>query len=153
MDYQEVLTRSAEETEALGEAIGRLLPADAVVCFFGDLAAGKTMMIRGLARSVTGVADLAVTSPTFVYLNIYDGARPVYHFDVYRLDNPDEFLAMGFDEYFSHGGVCCVEWSERIEEIIPSDVLRVAITHDGEGCRRIILRGALPEKLGVDHGC
>ena len=81
-------------------------------------------------------------SPTFVYLNIYDGSREkrVYHFDLYRLKNAEEFLGMGFDDYFQAGGVCCVEWAERIEELLPPNCLRIKMTHRSEQERLIEIR-------------
>ncbi|SCA63520.1 tRNA threonylcarbamoyladenosine biosynthesis protein TsaE [Chlamydiales bacterium SCGC AG-110-P3] len=143
----EVVSTSSEETQRLARRIAEVLPDDTVVCFFGDLAAGKTTFITSLAQALTGDDALDVTSPTFVYLNIYEGERTVYHFDLYRLDSVEAFLGMGFDEYFSAGGVTCVEWSERIESILDDVTLRVIMQHNGDNRRRIRFEGPWPERV------
>lgn len=122
-----ILTHSADETRALGFHLGKLLPKDSVVCFFGDLGAGKTTLIKGLVEAAAGIPAEQVNSPTFTYLNIYPGPKPVYHFDLYRLAGAEDFLHMGFDEYFTAGGICCLEWSERIPQLLPKTALRVTI--------------------------
>lgn len=124
-----VITQSPDETEAVGYRLGELLPEGSVVCFFGDLGAGKTTFIKGLVRGVAQIDSEEVNSPTFVYLNIYEGTRTVYHFDLYRLNNSREFVAMGFDEYVGGSGVCCMEWSEKIEDVIPANCVRVEMKH------------------------
>lgn len=130
-------SQSSDETTALGLAFGKSLAPNTVVCFFGDLAAGKTTFIKGLAAGASGVSSHHVNSPTFVYLNIYEGEKTVFHFDLYRLHDIDEFLSMGFDEMFSAGGICCIEWSERIAPLIPSDAIKITLRHAGEGVREI----------------
>jgi tRNA threonylcarbamoyladenosine biosynthesis protein TsaE len=131
------ITHSAEETIALGEKIGRSLPSNTVVCFFGDLAAGKTTFIKGLVLGATLASEDLVNSPTFVYLNIYEGEKTVYHFDLYRLQDSDEFFAMGFQEFFCANGICCIEWAERIELALPPQILRIDLEHYGIDCRKI----------------
>lgn len=106
--------------------LGDLLPAPSVVALFGELGAGKTTFIKGLVCGATQIEPSAVQSPTFTYLHIYEGKKRVFHFDLYRLRDGDEFLSMGFDEYFEAEGICCIEWSERIEQYLP--LPRVAIT-------------------------
>lgn len=124
-------TKGEEETKALGYLLGQRLPLNSIVCFFGDLGAGKTTFIKGLASAVSGCNPEQVNSPTFVYLNIYQGdkASIVYHFDLYRLRDAEEFLSMGFDEYLFAQGICCIEWSERIAEILPPIFYKVSIAH------------------------
>lgn len=129
------ITESAAETKQLGTILGKQLAPNAVICLFGDLGAGKTTFIQGLAEGVLGVADTLVNSPTFTYLNIYKGNLTLYHFDLYRLRDADEFLSMGFDETFDAGGVCCVEWAEKIAQLVPEDAIRIEIAHLG-GDRR-----------------
>ena len=90
----EYTTNSAEETIALGKQLSKQLKDNSVVCFFGDLAAGKTTFIKGLASGVTDCELEEINSPTFVYLNIYEGRRKVFHFDLYRLNGPGDFLDM-----------------------------------------------------------
>lgn len=134
------VTHSPAETMRFGKDWGRTLPKNAIVCFFGDLAAGKTTLIKGIASGVSGCSEELVNSPTFVYLNIYNGQREVYHFDLYRLQNPEEFISMGFDEYFYTDGVVCIEWPERIAPFLPVPRLEVHLTHMGEGARKIEIK-------------
>jgi tRNA threonylcarbamoyladenosine biosynthesis protein TsaE len=131
------ITRSPEETEQLGRFFGESLTDGSIVCFFGELGAGKTTFIRGLVNGAAHVDGDCVTSPTFVYLNIYEGKTPVYHFDLYRLQSAREFVAMGFDEYLGASGICCLEWSERIEELLPANVIRVEMKHIDQTQREI----------------
>lgn len=147
---EEYLTSSAAETTALGQTFGQKLPPNTVVCFFGDLAAGKTTFIKGLAAGAAGCDPNHIQSPTFNYLNIYMGDRKsadhsctvpmsIYHFDLYRLRDTDEFLSMGFDELFDADGVCCIEWSERIAPLLPPQCIRIEMRHEGEDIRRIVI--------------
>ena len=98
-----------------------------VVAFFGEMGAGKTTLIREICAKM-GSEDV-VTSPTFALVNRYDGAegRPIFHFDFYRIERPEEAFDMGYEEYFDSEGLCLVEWSERIEELLPDDVMKVTI--------------------------
>jgi tRNA threonylcarbamoyladenosine biosynthesis protein TsaE len=108
-----------------------------VVCLRGDLGAGKTQLVKGIVEGATSVLAEQVSSPTFVYLNVYPGPRTVYHFDLYRLHDCDEFLSMGFEEYLSAGGICCIEWPERILELLPSGAMQVWLEVRGEAERAI----------------
>jgi tRNA threonylcarbamoyladenosine biosynthesis protein TsaE len=138
---------SDEQTLSLGYQIGRQLPVNSILCFFGDLGAGKTTFIKGLASGATGCSCDEVGSPTFVYLNIYPGTSvkhpTVYHFDLYRLKDTDEFLSMGFDEYFFAGGICCVEWSEKIADILPQNCIKVVMAHQGGNARTILITSSI----------
>lgn len=137
----ETLTGSPEETFALGQQLAQGLEPGTVLCFFGDLAAGKTTLIKGLASSATGCSPDAVSSPTFVYLNIYEGVQTVYHFDLYRLKSAEEFLEMGFDEMLFSEGITCIEWSERITSLLPHHVIPIKIAHRGGDSRHITVGG------------
>lgn len=144
----EYLSRSPQETMDLAESLGKELPANSLIAFFGDLAAGKTTFIKGLVAGVTQLPPSIVQSPTFTYLNIYnpqkgiEGSKTVYHFDLYRLRDSDEFLSMGFDEYFEADGICCIEWSERITPILPSSCIKIVMAHQGStDTRKIIITG------------
>lgn len=130
-------TFSDQETIILGQEMGKELPPNSVVCFYGDLGAGKTTFIKGLASAAAQCPSSIVNSPTFVYLNIYQGPKTVYHFDLYRLKDVDEFLSMGFDDYFFAGGICCIEWSERIEPILPANCVKITLIHQGEQTRGV----------------
>jgi tRNA threonylcarbamoyladenosine biosynthesis protein TsaE len=128
---------SAEETRELGKKFGVNLLPNSIVCFFGDLGAGKTTFIQGLTTGVLGFETDEVNSPTFTYLNIYHGKRTLYHFDLYRLRDADEFLSMGFDEILDAGGVSCLEWAEKIETLIPKEAFYIKMSHLGGDKRKI----------------
>ena len=113
----EYLSHSVEETEALGEALGRKLQPGAVVAYFGGLGMGKTAFTRGLARGL-GCTE-RVTSPTFTIVNEYPGRIPLCHFDMYRLESSDALFDIGWEDYLAGGGVCAVEWSELVEDALP----------------------------------
>lgn len=132
-----MFTSSVEETVALGQKIGSMLKPGDLLCLFGDLGAGKTTLIKGIVHALTGVDPGEVCSPTFSYLNIYEGRCPVYHFDLYRLQGVDDFLGMGFEEYFFGPGVCCIEWSERIAALLPPHAIQVTLTVVGEERREV----------------
>ncbi len=132
-------SRSSFDTFEIGCALGRELVEPAVVCLFGELAAGKTTFIKGIAYGAAQVDPEVVQSPTFAYLHVYKGKKIVYHFDLYRLRDIDDFLSMGFDEYFEAGGICCVEWSERIVDYLPVNGLCVHLTHVLEEQREITI--------------
>jgi tRNA threonylcarbamoyladenosine biosynthesis protein TsaE len=127
---------------AFGRRLGAELPVNSLLCLYGDLGAGKTHLIKGIAEGAAKISADEVSSPTFVYLNIYAGPKIVYHFDLYRLSSADEFLSMGFDEYFFAGGICCVEWPERIEGILPAHATLIHLFHVAEQERHIIVEPA-----------
>ena len=136
----EYLSHSPEETEQLGEQLGRTLRPGSVVAYRGDLGMGKTAFTRGLARGLG--CTCRVTSPTFTIVNEYSGALPLFHFDMYRLDSSDELFDIGWEDYLSRGGVCAVEWSERVEDALPDDTLWVSLARgDGENDRIITVTG------------
>lgn len=136
----EYLSHSPEETEQLGEQLGRTLHPGSVVAYRGDLGMGKTAFTRGLARGLG--CTCRVTSPTFTIVNEYSGALPLFHFDMYRLDSSDELFDIGWEDYLSRGGVCAVEWSERVEDALPDDTLWVSIARgNGENDRIITVTG------------
>ncbi len=131
---------SLEETYQLSVSFGKGLKEGDIVCFFGGLGAGKTTFVKGIIEGVGGYSPESVNSPTFSYLNIYTGDKTVYHFDLYRLRDADEFLSMGFDEYLFSEGICCVEWSEKIADLIPPDAIKVEITHVSENSRSVSIK-------------
>lgn len=126
---------SLEETAEIGRSIAKDLAPGAIVAFFGDLGAGKTTLIKSLAAELTGIDPHEVSSPTFTYLHIYKGTGLVYHFDLYRLENAADFLERGFDEFFDAGGICLIEWAERIDPILPEHAHRIEIKHQDENNR------------------
>ncbi len=124
-------TSSPGQTERFASLFaGLLIPGD-VITLDGDLGAGKTCFTRGLVRGM-GSDDL-VSSPTFTIVNEYEAGRlPVFHFDTYRLGDSEEFLMAGLDEYFYRGGVCVIEWSSIIDDLIPDNAVRIRITGSGD---------------------
>jgi len=131
-------TSSAAETIELGRTLAsRLEPGD-VVAFYGELGAGKTTMIKGIAAGL-GVADV-VKSPSFVIVTEYVGRLPVYHVDLYRLDEKSDFESIGLDSYLDGDGVCLIEWAERAEKVLPDTTTRVRMSVEGAG-RRIEIAG------------
>ena len=125
MEYH---SNSPKETENIAKAFAKSLKPGDVVTLDGDLGAGKTAFTQGLAKGL-GVADY-VSSPTFTIVNCYEGNIPLYHFDVYRIDDCDDMYEIGYDEYVGGDGVAVIEWSEKIEEILPTSRYRIVITKD-----------------------
>lgn len=140
-------SHSADETFRFGLQLGQRLAVPTVVCLFGELGAGKTTLIKGIVQGAAQIDSTAVQSPTFTYLHVYEGVKRVYHFDLYRLRDIDEFLSMGFDEYFDAEGICCIEWSERIASYLPSESLFVTLEHVREEERLITLKGHHKQEL------
>jgi len=133
----EVTTRSANATEAVGEVVGRRLRLGDLVVLVGDLGAGKTTLVKGIARGL-GISD-AVTSPTFTIVQEYDGSVPLAHVDVYRLERIQELHDFGFEELFDEGAVV-VEWGDAIARVLPADRLEVRLVlGDADDERRVTL--------------
>ncbi len=130
---------SVEETIAFGKTLAGELSCGTVLCFTGDLGTGKTTLIKGIVEGLTGVEASSVTSPTFTYLQIYGKKPSVYHFDLYRLESEEDFLALGFEEFLFGDGICCIEWSERIARLLPESVKRIHLEHINESERMISL--------------
>lgn len=135
----EWVTTSSEETIQVGGLIAERAAQGGLLCFFGELGSGKTTLIKGIVHKITGLEEGAISSPTFVLLNIYgeEGKKCVYHFDLYRLHSVQDFLYLGFDQYFAAEGFCCIEWSEKIKSILPENALSIHLSHLGENKRRI----------------
>ena len=133
----EHVTNSPAETEAVGETLAGRLEPGTVIAFTGDLGAGKTAFVRGLARGL-GITE-RVTSPTFTIVNEYEGGRlPLFHFDMYRLGSADELFDIGWEDYLARGGVCAVEWSENVTDALEDGCLRVDIRRGERDDQRII---------------
>lgn len=140
------LTRAEAETEALGLALARLMqPAGGVVALRGDLAAGKTCFVRGMAKAFENGSH--VHSPTFTLVNEYGQGQKLFHLDLYRLEGPRELIDLGYEEIFDGPQVTAVEWAERAGGLLPTRRVEVALAHAGGDTRSITVadRGALPE--------
>lgn len=136
----EFITHSAQQTENLGQAFGALLQPGDVVAFYGGLGAGKTAFTRGLAKGL-GI-DEAVTSPTYTVVNEYASGRiPLFHFDMYRLADEDDLFDIGWEDYLERGGVCAVEWSEKVSSALQGAICVTISRLADETCRRITIAG------------
>jgi tRNA threonylcarbamoyladenosine biosynthesis protein TsaE len=132
-------SRSADDTVRLAEIVGRRLDAGATVALVGDLGAGKTAFVKGLALGL-GIREV-VSSPTFTIVKEHDGPIPLFHVDFYRLEHAAELANIGFDDYFERGGIVVVEWADRFPEALPADRLEVRIEITGPESRRIHFGG------------
>ena len=142
MDY---VSHSEAETEAMGRRLAAVLAPGAVVAYRGDLGMGKTAFTRGLARGLG--YEGRVTSPTFTIVNEYEGGGlPLFHFDMYRLEDAGDLFDIGWEDYLDRGGVCTLEWSERVEEALPEDTAVVSFARCPEGgnWRLITMEGVGP---------
>ena len=138
----ELTTTSPEETEAAGARLGATLKSGDVVALTGELGAGKTVFVQGLARAL-GVATGA-TSPTFVLVNEYRGRLPVHHVDAYRTTSLAELMDLGIEEMMDGDGVTVIEWAERLEPLLPARAVRVRIAGVGDEPRTIVIEQSAP---------
>jgi tRNA threonylcarbamoyladenosine biosynthesis protein TsaE len=128
-------------TEALGRRLGRLLFPNAVVALIGPLGAGKTHLARAIAEGLGIANPAAVTSPTFTLIHEHPARLPIYHFDAYRLNGPNEFLDLGVSEYYEAGGVCLIEWADKVEAALPAERLTIRLVPVDENRRRAEVGG------------
>ncbi len=138
----EYRTSGETETEQLGAELAARLSPGAVLAFTGDLGAGKTAFVRGLAHGLGFLGR--VTSPTITIVNEYEGGRlPLFHFDLYRLEGEDDLFSIGWEDYLSRGGVCVVEWSEQAPGILPEDTIFVTLSRcpESDSWRLIAVEG------------
>lgn len=122
---RKITNKSPRETFELGEKIGKNVKAGSIICLVGEMGAGKTAITQGIVKGV-GIEDY-VTSPTYTIVNEYWGELPVYHFDVFRIEDIDELYEIGFEEYMEKQGVIIIEWATIIKEILPEDYLWISI--------------------------
>lgn len=135
------ISNSPDETQAFAADMAKRLKSGDVLCLYGDLGAGKTAFVQGLAKGL-GI-DEPITSPTFTIVNEYEGRLPLYHFDVYRIADSDEMYEVGFDEYVYGEGVSVIEWPQLIADILPERRFDIEIKKDlekGENYREITVR-------------
>lgn len=136
---QTFITKSEQETEALGARLAHALHGGSVVAMFGDLGSGKTALVRGMARGMG--LNARVTSPTFTIVNEYLGEVDLIHFDMYRLHSSDELFDIGWEDYLSRGAVCAVEWSENVEDAFFGDEVKVSFKKLSPNEREITIEG------------
>ena len=136
----EFISHSERDTEELGARLAAGLPGGTVVAMYGDLGAGKTAFVRGMARGMG--LDCRVSSPTFTIVNEYLGKRELIQFDMYRLSGADELFDIGWEDYLSRGAVCAVEWSENVQDAFFGDEIKVSIEKLSDNARKITIEGA-----------
>ncbi len=121
-------TESPKETQALGEKVGKTLKQGDVIALIGDLGTGKTCLTQGIARGVGIASDEVVNSPSYILINEYRGRIPIYHIDLYRLEDSAEIAELGLSEYIESDGICIIEWAERMAEALPDTAIKIRIT-------------------------
>ncbi len=134
---KQYLSRSERDTEEIGAAFAETLKPGTVVALYGELGAGKTAFVRGMAHGLG--LSCNVSSPTFTIVNEYCGERELIHFDMYRLSGSDELFEIGWEDYLARGSVCAVEWSENVEDAFYGDEIRVTIEKLSPEERRITI--------------
>lgn len=127
---------SEEQTKQLAVELAKSLKPGDIICLYGDLGAGKTTFVKGVARHFI-IEESKVVSPTYVLLNIYDGDPSVYHFDLYRLGDMNQINTLGYEEYFYGDGISFIEWPERLGESMPDEYLKINFEHCSDGARAI----------------
>ncbi|MFA6378295.1 MAG: tRNA (adenosine(37)-N6)-threonylcarbamoyltransferase complex ATPase subunit type 1 TsaE [Candidatus Omnitrophota bacterium] len=146
-----ILSKNPKHTFELGERLAKHLRPQDVICLFGPLGSGKTVLTKGVATGL-GLKSNVVSSPTFTFLNIYDSAcympnhfkrakriekLPLYHFDLYRIEKTEDLQALGLDEFLYGQGVCVIEWAEKLGSLLPKECLEIKISHKGETSRQL----------------
>ena len=130
-----------KQTFDIGYQLAAMSKAGAIYCLIGDLGVGKTVFSKGFAEGL-GITE-PITSPTFTIVQVYEGEKPLYHFDMYRIEDPDELEMIGYEDYFYGQGVCLVEWANNVSEVIPQEAIWIDIEKDlekGFDYRRITIR-------------
>lgn len=137
-----IISRNEEDTIKLGEHIGKNLKKGDILCLDGDLGAGKTTLTKSIARAL-GVNEY-VTSPSFTIVNEYDGKEfPLYHFDVYRINDIEEMYEIGYEEYFFGEGICVIEWANMVSELLPDYAIMLELHRTAdENLRELIFKGS-----------
>jgi tRNA threonylcarbamoyladenosine biosynthesis protein TsaE len=131
------VSTSYEQTLAFSARLALALRRADVVCLYGELGAGKTAFVKGLVKGLK-MDPLKVHSPTFTLMNIYKGKIPLYHFDLYRI-KADDLFGLGYEEYFYGSGITAIEWSERLEHLLPKVFWKVELRHAGDDERHIFV--------------
>jgi tRNA threonylcarbamoyladenosine biosynthesis protein TsaE len=131
-----IASYSPLQTQQLGKELGSILPAGSLIALVGELGSGKTYLAQGIIRGL-GVATSYITSPSYTLINEYRGRYPVYHFDLYRLENTQQVEELGYEEYFSSHGVTIIEWADRIRELLPRYHLEIRLKGLAEDTREV----------------
>jgi len=142
VDSYRIQLRNLSDTERFGRFLGETAGPGEVICLDGDLGAGKTTLTQAIARGLGVPSNCYVTSPSFAILHEYAGRIPMYHMDFYRLQDVDEVIDLGFEEYFYLSGLTVIEWSKRAKELLPEVRLSLELLRDDDDRRTIILQAA-----------
>lgn len=138
-DSQVFFTQDEKETQKLGFRLGKACSSKSVVSLRGPLGSGKTIIAKGIARSL-GIEE-PIVSPTFTIMQEYEGTMALHHMDLYRIDGTEDFDGIGGEELLYADGITVIEWSEKIEEMLPEHTIRVDISIEGDGRRKITIKG------------
>ena len=136
MKSVQYLSQNEKETLRLGAELAPYLRYGSIVCLFGDLGSGKTTFTKGIAQGLK-INQTKVNSPTFVLMNIYEGKKPLYHFDLYRVEKAEEILNIGYEEFLYGDGVTVVEWADKLGDLMPRECLSVQFIHQENNNRLI----------------
>jgi tRNA threonylcarbamoyladenosine biosynthesis protein TsaE len=134
-----VVSHSTADTRSVGEHLGRLLDAGDIVCLYGELGSGKTVLCQGLAKGLGVTSERAVRSPSFVLIHRYQGRVPVYHVDLYRLDGATDIADIGLRELLGGDGVAVIEWADKLDASAPPERLDIILEHQTEETRVITM--------------
>ena len=134
-----LISKSNQETKDIAAKLAKYLSPRDCVALCGDLGSGKTTFVKGLARGLD-IKETQVISPSFMLIRQYKGKLPLYHFDLYRLDYLEQVEHLGYEEYFYGDGVCCIEWADKIEELLPVEHLEIDIKSLSEYKRKITFK-------------
>lgn len=132
-------SRSETETKEIGRKIGKGLKCGDVVCLYGELGSGKTILVKGIA-SVIGIDERDITSPSFTIISEHKGKVPFYHIDLYRVSH-GRVAELGLEEYIGRDGICVLEWAERADREIPDESIKVRLVYTGDNSRQIEIEG------------
>lgn len=133
------ISSSPQETTAFARQLTRFLNPGDIICLFGNLGAGKTTFVKGVAEALK-IFPAKVTSPTFVFLNIYEGKLPVYHFDLYRMEKTQDLGTIGYDEFLYGEGIAVVEWADKLGEFMPKEYVGVYLENVNDDQRKVTAR-------------
>lgn len=138
MEGKTLTSQNMNETMRFGMEFAEQLTKGAIVCFFGGLGAGKTTFIKGVIQGLIQIDHQEISSPTFSFMNVYkDKGTQVCHFDLYRLEDANQFISSGFDDYFDGETISLIEWSEKIEKVLPDEAIKIFIENDEVDRRKL----------------
>ena len=132
----EIISDSAGKTLDIGKRLAGNFKKGDIVCLFGDLGSGKTVLTKGISSGL-GVDKDKVASPTFVILRQYEGRFMIYHFDLYRLNRPEDILDLGYEEYFFDEGISVIEWADKLGRLAPREFLKIQLLVAGKNKRKL----------------